>query len=126
MTNEMKTGKNAIEAFMSIINQVLASDRTYQNLLKQLNNAKDDKEAQAIAERIAKYVETTKLAEVMPDIQAGTAMFAMRRDKNTAQNVDEQYAIAEKGNFNKEDFDFMRQQNSVRFQIAKNKLEWRK
>ena len=123
MTNEMKTGKNAIEAFMSIIDQVLASDRTYQKLLKKLNNAKDDKEAQAIAERIAKYVETTKLAEVMPDIQAGTAMFAMRRDKNTAQNVDEQYAIAEKGDFNKEDFDFMRQQNSVRFQIAKNKQE---
>ncbi|HHF5145379.1 TPA: phage tail tape measure protein, partial [Haemophilus influenzae] len=123
MTNEMKTGKNAVEAFMSIIDQVLASDRTYQKLLKKLNNAKDDKEAQAIAERIAKYVETTKLAEVMPDIQAGTAMFAMRRDKNTAQNVDEQYAIAEKGNFNKEDFDFMRQQNSVRFQIAKNKQE---
>ncbi|HHF1625693.1 TPA: phage tail tape measure protein, partial [Haemophilus influenzae] len=44
-------------------------------------------------------------------------------DKNTAQNVDEQYAIAEKGDFNKEDFDFMRQQNSVRFQIAKNKQE---
>lgn len=123
MTNEMKTGKNAIEAFMSIIDQVLASDRTYQKLLKKLNNAKDDKEAQAIAERIAKYVETTKLAEVMPDIQAGTAMFAMRRDKNTAQNVNEQYAIAEKGDFNKEDFDFMRQQNSVRFQIAKNKQE---
>lgn len=123
MTNEMKTGKNAVEAFMSIIDQVIASDRTYQKLLKKLNNAKDDKEAQAIAERIAKYVETTKLAEVMPDIQAGTAMFAMRRDKNTAQNVDEQYAIAEKGNFNKEDFDFMRQQNSVRFQIAKNKQE---
>lgn len=123
MTNEMKTGKNAIEAFMSIIDQVLASDRTYQKLLKKLNNAKDDKEAQAIAERIAKYVETTKLAEVMPDIQAGTAMFAMRRDKNTAQNVDEQYAIAEKGNFNKEDFDFMRQQNAVKFQIAHNKQE---
>ena len=123
MTNEMKMGKNPLEAFMSIIDQVLSSDRTYQKLLKKLNNAKDDKEAQAIAERIAKYVETTKLAEVMPDIQAGTAMFAMRRDKNTAQNVDEQYAIAEKGNFNKEDFDFMRQQNSVRFQIAKNKQE---
>lgn len=123
MTNEMKTGKNAVEAFMSIIDQVLASDRTYQKLLKKLNNAKDDKEAQAIAERIAKYVETTKLAEVMPDIQAGTAMFAMRRDKNTAQNVDEQYAIAEKGNFNKEDFDFMRQQNAVKFQIAHNKQE---
>ncbi|XOC77108.1 hypothetical protein MZA36_08895 [Haemophilus influenzae] len=36
MTNEMKTGKNAIEAFMSIIDQVLASDRTYQKLLKNL------------------------------------------------------------------------------------------
>ncbi|WP_242650044.1 phage tail tape measure protein [Rodentibacter trehalosifermentans] len=123
MTNEMKTGKNAIEAFMTIVDQVLASDRTYQKLLKELDNAKDDTEAKALAERIAKYVETTKLSQVMPDIQAGTAMFAMRRDKNTAQNVDEQYAIAEKGNFNQEDFDFMRQQNGVKFQIARNKHE---
>ncbi|MGY4700416.1 phage tail tape measure protein, partial [Avibacterium paragallinarum] len=122
MINEMKAGKSPIEAFMQIVDMVLAQDKTYQQLLKKLENAKEG-EQQVVAEKIANYVETTKIGELMPDIQASAAMFAMRRDKNTANNVDEQYQIAEKGNFNQSDFDFIKQQNAFKFQKIKNDAE---
>lgn len=122
MVNEMKARKSPIEAFMQIVDMVLAQDKTYKQLLKKLENAKEG-EQQAIAEKIAKYVETTKIGELMPDIQASAAMFAMRRDKNTAANVDEQYQIAEQGSFNQSDFDFIQQQNAFKFQKVKNDAE---
>lgn len=122
MTHYMNQGQNASEAMLSIIGDVLKSDKEYQALLSQVNNSTGS-EKKAAMQRIAQYIEGSKIAEIMPDLQAGLATYALLNDKKTEENVKEEYQVADKGNYNQESYQFMQQQNAVKFQVAKNAKE---
>ncbi|VEB25772.1 Phage-related minor tail protein [Actinobacillus lignieresii] len=122
MQKYMKEGQNASEALLSIIGDILENDKEYQSLLTQYQTAKDG-DKKAIMQKVSKYIEGTKVAEIMPDLQAGLATYAMINDKTTAENVKAQYKIADKGNYNKESFKWISQQSAFAFQVAKNNAE---
>ena len=122
MQKYMKEGQNASEALLSIIGDILKNDKEYQALLTQYQTAKDG-DKKAIMQKVSKYIEGTKVAEIMPDLQAGLATYAMLNDKTTAENVNAQYQIADKGNYNNESFEWISQQSAFSFQKAKNNQE---
>lgn len=122
MQKYMKEGQNASEALLSIIGDILKNDKEYQALLTQYQTAKDG-DKKAIMQKVSKYIEGTKVAEIMPDLQAGLATYAMLNDKTTAENVEAQYKIADKGNYNNESFEWISQQSAFSFQKAKNNQE---
>ncbi|EER47731.1 predicted tail length tape measure protein [Actinobacillus minor NM305] len=122
MQKYMKEGQNASEALLSIIEDILENDKEYQALLKQYRSAKGE-DKKAIMKNIAKYIEGTKVAEIMPDLQAGLATYAMRNDQVTKENTEAQYTIAEKGNYNEESYKWIAEQAAFSFQKAKNNQE---
>lgn len=122
MQHYMKQGQNASEALLSIIGDVLKNDTEYQKLLKEYQTAQES-DKKAIMQKVSKYVEGTKVAEIMPDLQAGLATYAMLNDKKTAENVQAQYQIADKGNYNQESFDWISKQSAFGYQVAKNNHE---
>lgn len=122
MQHYIKQGQNASEALLSIIGDVLENDTEYQGLLKQYHSAQDG-EKKALMKKVYKYVEGTKVAEIMPDLQAGLAVYGMLNDAQGAENVNQQYKIAEKGNYNQESFDWISKQNGFIFEVAKNTNE---
>ncbi|MDG6337475.1 phage tail tape measure protein [Glaesserella parasuis] len=122
MQHYIKQGQNASEALLSIISDVLENDTEYQGLLKQYHSAQNG-EKKALMKKVYKYVEGTKVAEIMPDLQAGLAVYGMLNDTQGAENVNQQYKIAEKGNYNQESFDWISKQSGFAFQVAKNTNE---
>lgn len=122
MQHYMNQGQNASEAMLSIIGDVLKHDKEYQALLTKYRQAQD-KDKKAVMQKIAKYIEGTKVAEIMPDLQAGLATYAMRNDQKTAENVTAQYGIADKGDYNNDSFQYISQQSAFAFQQAKNNYE---
>ncbi|MDG6832010.1 phage tail tape measure protein [Glaesserella parasuis] len=122
MQHYIKQGQNASEALLSIIGDVLENDTEYQGLLKQYHSAQNG-EKKALMKKVYKYVEGTKVAEIMPDLQAGLAVYGMLNDTQGAENVNQQYKIAEKGNYNQESFDWISKQSGFAFQVAKNTNE---
>ncbi|MDG6274126.1 phage tail tape measure protein [Glaesserella parasuis] len=119
MQHYIKQGQNASEALLSIIGDVLENDTEYQGLLKQYHSAQDG-EKKALMKKVYKYVEGTKVAEIMPDLQAGLSVYGMLNDTQGAENVNQQYKIAEKGNYNQESFNWISKQNGFTFQVTKN------
>ncbi|MDG6362097.1 phage tail tape measure protein, partial [Glaesserella parasuis] len=122
MQHYIKQGQNASEALLSIIGDVLENDTEYQGLLKQYHSAQDG-EKKALMKKVYKYVEGTKVAEIMPDLQAGLSVYGMLNDTQGAENVNQQYKIAEKGNYNQESFDWISKQSGFVFEVAKNTNE---
>lgn len=122
MEKYIKEGQNAGEALLSIIGDILKNDNEYQAMLKQVKAAKGE-DKKAIMSKIAKYLEGSKVAEIMPDLQAGLATYAMMNGSKVKENVHEQYALADKGNYNEESYQFIKEQNATRIQIAKNHKE---
>lgn len=119
MQHYIKQGQNASEALLSIIGDVLENDTEYQGLLKQYHSAQNG-EKKALMKKVYKYVEGTKVAEIMPDLQAGLSVYGMLNDTQGAENVNQQYKIAEKGNYNQESFNWISKQNGFTFQVTKN------
>lgn len=122
MEHYMRMGQNSSEALLSIIGDVLEADTQYQALLREYHQTQGD-DKKAMMQRITNYIAGSKVAEIMPDLQAGLATYAMLNDKATEQNVLGEYNVAEKGNYNQDSYDFMSKQNGVKFQIAKNAHE---
>lgn len=122
MKHYMQQGQNASEALLSIIGDVLKNDKEYQSLLKEYQTAAEG-DKKAMMQKVSKYIEGTKVAEIMPDLQAGLATYAMLNDKTTLNNVQAQYQIADKGGYNEESFKWISGQSGFAFQVAKNNHE---
>ncbi|CWX09969.1 TPA: phage tail tape measure protein [Haemophilus influenzae] len=88
MEAQKKKGKNSIEAFMSIMDQVIGQDGKYQALQKKLKNAKKEDQAQVLNE-MTNLVEGTAIGQIISDRQALMALLGIRNNVSLGKEVKE-------------------------------------
>lgn len=88
MEAQKKKGKNSIEAFMSIMDQVIGQDGKYQALQKKLKSAKKEDQAQVLNE-MTNLVEGTAIGQIISDRQALMALLGIRNNVNLGKEVKE-------------------------------------
>ena len=88
MEAQKKKGKNSIEAFMSIMDQVIGQDGKYQALQKKLKSAKKEDQAQVLNE-MTNLVEGTVIGQIISDRQALMALLGIRNNVNLGKEVKE-------------------------------------
>ena len=124
MKNYMASGQNTVEAFLSIVDQVLANDKEYQKLKQAVDKAKDKDAKKAALERIAGYVEGSKIGELVADQQAWMGLYGIRSQTQTAKNIDDGYLTAKGGTAI--DGQLILNQAATKFEIASNAAEMSK
>lgn len=88
MEAQKKKGKNSIEAFMSIMDQVIGQDDKYQALQKKLKSAKKEDQAQVLNE-MTNLVEGTAIGQIISDRQALMALLGIRNNVSLGKEVKE-------------------------------------
>nr|DAY05576.1 MAG TPA: minor tail protein [Caudoviricetes sp.] len=88
MDAQKKKGKNSIEAFMSIMDQVIGQDGKYQALQKKLKSAKKEDQAQVLNE-MTNLVEGTAIGQIISDRQALMALLGIRNNVSLGKEVKE-------------------------------------
>lgn len=88
METQKKKGKNSIEAFMSIMDQVIGQDGKYQALQKKLKSAKKEDQAQVLNE-MTNLVEGTAIGQIISDRQALMALLGIRNNVSLGKEVKE-------------------------------------
>lgn len=88
MEAQKKKGKNSIEAFMSIMDQVIGQDGKYQELQKKLKGAKKEDQANLLGE-MANLVEGTAIGQVISDREALMALLGIRNNVSLGKEVKE-------------------------------------
>lgn len=88
MEDQKKKGKNSIEAFMSIMDQVIGQDGKYQALQKKLKSAKKEDQAQVLNE-MTNLVEGTAIGQIISDRQALMALLGIRNNVSLGKEVKE-------------------------------------
>lgn len=88
-------GKNSMEAFMSIMDDVIGNDAKYQALQKKLSTAKGD-EQKAILDQMTNFVEGTAIGQVISDRQALMALLGIRNNVKLGKEVDEKVTHSDK------------------------------
>lgn len=88
MEAQKKKGKNSIEAFMSIMDQVIGHDGKYQELQKKLKGAKKEDQAKLLGE-MANLVEGTAIGQVISDREALMALLGIRNNVSLGKEVKE-------------------------------------
>lgn len=88
MEAQKKKGKNSIEAFMSIMDQVIGQDDKYRELQKKLKGAKKEDQAKLLGE-MANLVEGTAIGQVISDREALMALLGIRNNVNLGKEVKE-------------------------------------
>lgn len=88
MEAQKKKGKNSIEAFMSIMDQVIGQDGKYQALQKKLKSAKKEDQAQVLNE-MTNLVEGTAIGQVISDREALMALLGIRNNVSLGKEVKE-------------------------------------
>lgn len=88
MEAQKKKGKNSIEAFMSIMDQVIGQDGKYQELQKKLKGAKKEDQAKLLGE-MANLVEGTAIGQVISDREALMALLGIRNNVSLGKEVKE-------------------------------------
>ena len=88
MEAQKKKGKNSIEAFMSIMDQVIGQDGKYQALQKKLKSAKKEDQAQVLNE-MTNLVEGTAIGQIISDRQALMALLGIRNNVSLGKEVKE-------------------------------------
>ena len=88
MEAQKKKGKNSIEAFMSIMDQVIGQDGKYQALQKKLKNAKKEDQVQVLNE-MTNLVEGTAIGQIISDRQALMALLGIRNNVSLGKEVKE-------------------------------------
>lgn len=88
MEAQKKKGKNSIEAFMSIMDQVIGQDDKYQALQKKLKSAKKEDQAQVLNE-MTNLVEGTAIGQIISDRQALMALLGIRNNVSIGKEVKE-------------------------------------
>ena len=88
MEAQKKKGKNSIEAFMSIMDQVIGQDDKYRELQKKLKGAKKEDQAKLLDE-MTNLVEGTAIGEIISDRQALMALLGIRNNVSLGKEVKE-------------------------------------
>lgn len=88
MEAQKKKGKNSIEAFMSIMDQVIGQDDKYRELQKKLKSAKKEDQAQVLNE-MTNLVEGTAIGQIISDRQALMALLGIRNNVDLGKEVKE-------------------------------------
>lgn len=88
MEAQKKKGKNSIEAFMSIMDQVIGQDDKYRELQKKLKGAKKEDQAKLLGE-MANLVEGTAIGQVISDREALMALLGIRNNVSLGKEVKE-------------------------------------
>lgn len=79
-------GFNSVDAFVGIVDKVVAGDKKYQELQSQLKNAKGSERAQILAS-MAKILEGSSVGKVIADQQALKALIGYRANRDYAKDV---------------------------------------
>lgn len=88
MEAQKKKGKNSIEAFVSIMDQVIGHDDKYRELQKKLKGAKKEDQAKLLDE-MTNLVEGTAIGEIISDRQALMALLGIRNNVDLGKEVKE-------------------------------------
>lgn len=88
MEAQKKKGKNSIEAFMSIMDQVIGQDDKYRELQKKLKGAKKEDQAKLLDE-MTNLVEGTAIGQIISDRQALMALLGIRNNVSLGNEVKE-------------------------------------
>nr|DAX17949.1 MAG TPA: minor tail protein [Caudoviricetes sp.] len=88
MEAQKKKGKNSIEAFMSIMDQVIGQDDKYRELQKKLKGAKKEDQAKLLDE-MTNLVEGTAIGQIISDRQALMALLGIRNNVSLGKEVKE-------------------------------------
>ena len=88
MEAKKKKGKNSIEAFLSIMDQVIGQDDKYRELQKKLKGAKKEDQAKLLGE-MANLVEGTAIGQVISDREALMALLGIRNNVSLGKEVKE-------------------------------------
>lgn len=88
MEAQKKKGKNSIEAFMSIMDQVIGQDDKYRELQQKLKGAKKEDQAKLLGE-MANLVEGTAIGQVISDREALMALLGIRNNVSLGKKVKE-------------------------------------
>lgn len=87
-------GKNSLEAFTSIMDDVIGSDAGYKKLQARLKNAKKEDQAK-ILDEMTTMAEGTVIGQIISDRQALMALLAIRNNVQLGQEVKESVAKSE-------------------------------
>ena len=79
-------GKNSLEAFTSIMDDVIGSDEGYRKLQERLKTAKKEDQAK-ILDEMTKMAEGTAIGQIISDRQALMALLAIRNNVQLGQEV---------------------------------------
>lgn len=84
-------GKNSLEAFTSIMDDVIGSDEGYKKLQARLKNAKKEEQAKILNE-MTTMAEGTAIGQIISDRQALMALLAIRNNVQLGQEVKDSVA----------------------------------
>ncbi|HHE3677636.1 TPA: phage tail tape measure protein [Pasteurella multocida] len=86
MEAQKAKGKNSIEAFMSIMDQVIGEDKNYKALQEKLKTAKKE-DQKALLEQMTNLVEGTAIGQIISDRQALMGLLGLRNNLQLGQEV---------------------------------------
>lgn len=88
-------GKNSLEAFMSIMDDVVGNDKKYQALQEKLKTAKKEDQA-AILKQMTDFVEGTAIGQIISDRQALMALLGIRNNVELGKEVNQKVENSDK------------------------------
>ncbi|OOH87334.1 hypothetical protein BMT54_10005 [Pasteurellaceae bacterium 15-036681] len=121
MAGYMRQGKNTVDSFLAVVDDILAGDKGYQEALKRLNSAQNEGEKREALERIADYMMGSRVAELVADRQAWLGLHGIRSQVETGENVEKGYETAVGGT--EKDGEFIASQAAIKYQKAENTAE---
>lgn len=86
LAHAKEKGFNSVDAFVGIVDKVVAGDKKYQELQSQLHSAKGSERAQILAS-MAKILEGSSVGKVIADQQALKALIGYRANRDYANEV---------------------------------------
>lgn len=86
LAHAKEKGFNSVDAFVGIVDKVVAGDKKYQELQSQLHNAKGSERAQILAS-MSKILEGSSVGKVIADQQALKALIGYRANRDYANDV---------------------------------------
>ncbi|WP_410677782.1 phage tail tape measure protein [Avibacterium paragallinarum] len=121
MENEKKQGKDSLQAFMSIMDQVIGEDENYKAIQKKLKTAKKEDQAKLLNE-MTNLVEGTAIGQIISDRQALMALLGIRNNVQLGEEVKEKVSKAEGAV--ETSHAVIKDTNSYKVDDAKNSLEF--
>ncbi|MFZ7224345.1 phage tail tape measure protein [Avibacterium avium] len=121
MENQKKQGKDSLQAFMGIMDQVIGEDESYKALQEKLKHAKKEDQEKLLNE-MTNLVEGTAIGQIISDRQALMALLGIRNNVQLGKEVKEQVGKAEGAV--ETSHAVIKDTNSYKVDDAKNSLEF--